>query len=97
MAKLSTSDIEKVARLARIDLSDKEKDQLTVEVSSILDFVDTLQSVDTKDIDPTAQVTGLTDVLREDVVSKCDIPSSELLQNVPDLDEQNYIIVPKVL
>ncbi len=97
MAKLSISDIEKVARLARIDLSDKEKDQLTVEVSSILDFVDTLQSADTADIEPTAQVTGLTDVLREDVVAKCDIPSSELLQNVPDLDEQNYIKVPKVL
>lgn len=97
MAKLSITDIEKVSRLARIDLSDKEKDQLTIEVSSILDFVDTLQSVDTTNIEPTAQVTGLVDVLRDDVVVKCDIPASELLRNVPDLDEQNYIIVPKVL
>jgi aspartyl-tRNA(Asn)/glutamyl-tRNA(Gln) amidotransferase subunit C len=97
MAKLSITDIEKVARLARIDLSDKEKDQFTIEVSSILDFVDTLQAVDTKSVEPTAQVTGLVDVLRDDVVSKCEIPSSELLQNVPELDEQNYIKVPKVL
>lgn len=97
MAKLSITDIEKVARLARIDLSDKEGDQLTVEVSSILDFVDTLQAVDTTSVEPTAQVTGLTDVLRDDVVVKCNIPNSELLQNVPELSDDNYIVVPKVL
>jgi aspartyl-tRNA(Asn)/glutamyl-tRNA(Gln) amidotransferase subunit C len=96
MAKLSITDIEKVARLARIDLKDQEKDQLTTEVGSILDFVETIQSVDTQGVEPTAQVTGLQDVLRDDLVKKCDVLPAELLQNVPGL-EDGYIKVPKVL
>lgn len=96
MAKLSITDIDKVARLSRIDLQDQEKDQLTTEVSDILAFVDTIQSADTDGIEPTAQVTGLQDVLRDDVVKKCSIESAVLLQNVPEL-EDGYIKVPKVL
>lgn len=96
MSKLSISDIEKVSRLSRIALTDTEKEQMTIELGSILNFVETLQAADTTGVEPTAQVTGLVDVLREDVVRKCDIPPTELLGNVPAM-EDGYIKAPKVL
>ena len=59
-------DILKVAKLANIPLSEKEKTKLEKELTQTLDYVATLNSIDTKNVQPTSQVTGLTNVLRED-------------------------------
>ncbi len=96
MAKLSKQEIEHVARLARIGLSEKEVNLLTTQTSSILDFVETIQTTDTDSITPTNQVTGLSDVWREDKVVRCKLTREQLLANAPE-QENGYIKVPKVL
>ncbi len=96
MAKLSLDEIQKVALLARIELTDAELAVASTEISSILDFVDTIQNIDTAGVQPTSQVTGLTDVWREDLVEKCAIAPKLLLSSAPELQD-GYIKVKKVL
>lgn len=96
MAKLSLDEIQKVALLARIELTDAELAVASTEISSILDFVDTIQNIDTAGVQPTSQVTGLTDVWREDLVEKCVIAPKLLLASAPDMQD-GYIKVKKVL
>ncbi len=96
MAKLSLDEIQKVALLARIELSDDELASASSEISSILDFVDTIQNTDTAGVELTSQVTGLTDVWREDLVEKCAIAPKLLLASTPDMQD-GYVKVKKVL
>lgn len=96
MKKITKEEIIRVAELARIDMPETEAVATADEVSSILSFVDILQSVDTEGVKPTSQVTTLSDVWREDLVVSCDVPQVELLANAPML-EAGYIKVKKVL
>ena len=96
MAKLSLDEIQKVALLARIELSDDELVVASTEISSILDFVDTIQNTDTAGVEPTSQVTGLTDVWREDLVVKYTVAPKFLLASAPDMQD-GYVKVKKVL
>lgn len=96
MAELTSIQVNKIAYLARIELSDKEKNELTSQLDSILDFVAKLQTVDTKGITETSQVTGLVDVWREDEVVRCDISRQQLLKNTPNVKD-GYIVVKRVL
>ena len=96
MSKLTSKEIEKVAKLARIELRDNNKEQLVNELSSILDFVDDLQSLNLEDLEPISQITGLKDVWREDVVVDCDISRDELFRNTPSTKD-GYVKVQKVL
>jgi len=68
--KLSDEDIRKIALLARIGLSDEEVKKIGPQMSSILAYVEKLQEVNTDGVEPTAQVTGLTNVKREDKVAR---------------------------
>jgi len=63
---LSKEEVKKVAALARLELTEEEIDVLTPQLSNILDFFDQLKEVDTVNTEPTAQVTGLSDVWRGD-------------------------------
>jgi len=96
MAKITHKDVEHVAKLARLGLSDKEIEKFQSELSKVLDYVEQLNKVDTKNIQPTAQVTGLTNVFREDEVKKSDITLDELLKNAP-AKEGRYLKVKAVL
>ncbi len=96
MKKITKEEIIRVAELARIDMPETEAVATADEVSSILGFVDILQSVDTEGVKPTSQVTSLSDVWREDLVVSCDVPQAELLANAPML-EAGYVKVKKVL
>lgn len=96
MAKLSIKEVEKIATLAKLGLSDKEKAKLAVDLSEILDFVETIQKTDTKNVETTSQVTDLIDVLREDVVKDCDIPREKLLKIAPET-ENGFVKVRRVL
>ncbi len=96
MSKLSISNIQNIAKLARIELDAKEAESMGLEASSILEFVEIIQSTDTSGEIPTSQVTGLTDVWREDVVRPCTIAPKELLANAPELQD-GYVKVKKVL
>lgn len=94
MSKLEISEVERIARLARINLSPDQTSKMAEELSSILGFVEQLQSVDIAGIEPTDQVTGLVDVWREDVV-KPSLAREQLLMNAPE-QKDGYIVVKRV-
>ena len=68
MPKLTGDEVRHIAKLARLELTDDEVSRFTTELTSILSYIDQLREVDTKDVAPTAQVTGTTNVLRDDVI-----------------------------
>lgn len=92
--KLSKQEIEHIAKLARLDLTEKEKEKYSEQLSAILDYVEKLQGVDVKDVKPTSQVTGLTNIMREDKVEESGI-ADELIAGAPEQGE-GYIKIPKV-
>lgn len=73
----------KLARLARLDLTDDEIEKYRAELSSILQYVEQLQSVDITDLKPTNQVTGLINVMRDDAVKSYGYAPDDLFKNVP--------------
>lgn len=96
MDKIENKQVEEIALLARLELSDPEKKRYREELSSILEYVGTIQKADTKGVAPTAQVTGLTDVTREDEKKPSDIKRDEILLNAPE-KKDGYIKVKPVL
>ena len=89
--KLTRAQVEHVAQLARLGLTDEEKEALASELSSILEYIDQLEQLDTSSIAPTAQVGELVDVMREDEV-KPSLDVEEALANAPSRDG-NYFRV----
>jgi aspartyl-tRNA(Asn)/glutamyl-tRNA(Gln) amidotransferase subunit C len=87
MAKLTRDDVLHLAQLARISLSDDEVDEFSEELSSILQYVEQLSSVDVDNLKPTNQVTGLRNVMRDDVVMDYGYDPTELLKNVPQVQD----------
>ncbi len=81
---VSTEEVKKIAKLARIELTAQEEQRHAVTISTVLDFVNTLNEVDTEGVEPTAQVTGLEDVVREDIVKNSTI-KKELLAQMPQV------------
>ena len=80
--KLTLEQVNHVAELARLGLSEEEKARLTTELSKILDYIDQLDQLDTSNVEPTAQVGGLTDVFRGDE-DRPSLPAEAALQNAP--------------
>lgn len=66
MNKITKDEVEKIANLARIHITEKEKEKYSKELSSVLRYVEKLKKVDTDDVEETSQVTGLENVYRED-------------------------------
>ena len=79
---LTIADVEHVASLARLGLTDDEKERLRDQLSSILDHISALDEIDTAAIPPTAQVIALTNVMREDDV-RPSLPRNAVLANAP--------------
>ena len=96
MAKLTRADILKLAQLARLDVTDEEVEEYSRELSKILDYVEQLGSVDVKGLKPTNQVTGLTNVTREDEVKDYGYAAADLLKNVPHIKD-NQIKVKRMI
>lgn len=80
---LSHDDVRHIAKLARLNLSDAEVERFSRELSSILDYIDQLQEVDTSNVEPTAQVTGKTNNFREDEVTEQQADPEALLATSP--------------
>jgi len=80
---LTTKEVEHVARLARLRLSPEEIEKLRAQLSNILDYIDMLKEVDVAGVPPTAQVTDLLNILREDEV-RPSLPREDVLANAPD-------------
>lgn len=96
MAALSKDDVLKLAQLARLELSKEEVNNFAKEINEILAFVEKLQAVDVSGLEPTVQVTGLSNVMREDVVKPYQATPGELLKRAP-AREGDLIKVKRVL
>lgn len=90
---ISRSDVQHVARLARLGLSDDELDRYAVELSHILDAMQALGRLDTSAIPPTAQVIPLRNVMRDDVPRPCS-PVDDILRNAPATRDQQFLVPP---
>jgi aspartyl-tRNA(Asn)/glutamyl-tRNA(Gln) amidotransferase subunit C len=84
-----------LARLARIDLSVTEKEQIGPQLASILGYVEKLKQVDVSQVEPTAHATPLTNVVRVDEVS-CSLSQQEALSNAP-AESDGLFSVPKIV
>ena len=95
--ELNRSQIEHIAKLARLDLSEEEIKLYGTQLTGILNFIDQLQEVDTDNVEPTAQVTGLNNVFREDVAVDWDRTEVEVgLKQAPGLENGQVKVKIKV-
>lgn len=88
MSNLSRDDILKLARLARLDVSEDEVAEYSQELSAVLQYVEQLGSVNVDGLSPTNQITGLTNVTRPDEIKDYGYDVKDLRKNLPaELDD----------
>jgi aspartyl-tRNA(Asn)/glutamyl-tRNA(Gln) amidotransferase subunit C len=92
---ISRTDVEKVALLARLRLTDAELETMTDQLAQIVGYVDQLAEVDTENVEPMAHAIELANVFKEDRVAPS-LPRDEALANAPHHDGRGYL-VPAVL
>lgn len=92
---ITIQDVEHVARLARLELTEAEKEQFTGQLNAILKYAEKLNELDTDGVEPTSHVLPISNVMREDV-RKESLPLDKVLLNAPD-EEDGQIKVPAVL
>jgi aspartyl-tRNA(Asn)/glutamyl-tRNA(Gln) amidotransferase subunit C len=92
---VSLKDVDHIALLARLGLTDAERSSLREDLESILTYIGKLQTLDTTGIEATAHVIELATPLREDAVSNVE-QADAMLSNAPDRD-RTYLRVPKII
>jgi len=90
---LTIEEVDHIASLARLRLTDDEKSRFREQLSSILDYMAMLRRLDTSAIEPTATVLPLRTVLRPDVVTPS-LPAAELLALAPQAEAQMFRVPP---
>jgi aspartyl-tRNA(Asn)/glutamyl-tRNA(Gln) amidotransferase subunit C len=90
---LTLAEVEHIAALARLRLSDEEKARYRDQLSAILDYMAKLKELDTSAIEPTATVLPLRTVLRPDTVTPSLTPA-ELLANAPEAEAEMFRVPP---
>jgi aspartyl-tRNA(Asn)/glutamyl-tRNA(Gln) amidotransferase subunit C len=95
VATLSRRDVEHVAHLARLGLTDEELDRLQSQLNHIMEQYEKLAELDTSAIPPTAQTIELENILREDVVTPS-LPTADVLANAPRRSDDLFV-VPAIL
>lgn len=96
MSKLTKKDVLHVAKLAKLDLSETEIDKFLSQLSFIVDHISELSKVDTSNIEPTSQTTGLTDVFRDDEIKESSLNQDRALSGT-DKIYNGYFKVPAIL
>ena len=92
---ISDKTIEYVGILAKLELSEEEKERAKKDMGDMLDYIDKLNELDTTGVEPMSHVFPVNNVFREDVVENGD-DSDNMLKNAPDVKEQSYV-VPKTV
>ena len=96
MTQISRDDVLHLAQLSSLHLTDSEIDLMQQDISNILGHIDELKKLDTSGVEPTYQVSGLTNVWRDDVVDQSGVTREQLLEMAAE-QQDNSIKVPKVL
>lgn len=89
--KLTIDEVKHVAHLAQLSLTEGEVKKFRRQLSEILDFVGQLSRIETKEVIPTSQVTGLENVFREDIV-RPSLSQDEALANAPRKHEGYFVV-----
>jgi aspartyl-tRNA(Asn)/glutamyl-tRNA(Gln) amidotransferase subunit C len=92
---ISREDVEHVARLARLALTDAEKERMRVQLDAILTYIDKLRALDVDGVEPTAHAVRLVNVMRDDEITPC-LPQDEAVANAPDPSGE-FFRVPRIL
>jgi aspartyl-tRNA(Asn)/glutamyl-tRNA(Gln) amidotransferase subunit C len=92
---ISRQDVEHVARLSRLALSDAEAERMREQLSGILAYIDKLRALDTAGVEPTSHAVPLLNVMREDEPAPC-LTQDEALANAPDRSEASFR-VPRII
>jgi aspartyl-tRNA(Asn)/glutamyl-tRNA(Gln) amidotransferase subunit C len=93
--RIDSEQVRKVARLARLELTDAEVEEFTGQLGAILEYVEKLNELDTTDIEPLAHCLPLANVFREDAV-RASLRSEKALSNAPQRDG-SFFKVPRIL
>lgn len=90
---ITQADVEKIAVLARLDLSDQEIGQYTEQLGSIVSFVEQLSAVPTEGIEPMSHPLDVHTVVREDL-PQASLPRESALLNSPNHDAECFLVPP---
>ncbi len=93
--EISKEQVEHVAKLARLELSEAEQALFSRQLSDILTYVEQLKAIDTTGVQPTATVLQESNVLRGDDI-RPSLPAEEVVANAPE-SEEGYFIVPRII
>ena len=93
--RLSREEVEHVALLARLELTEEEREQFTTQLNSILEHFEALTELDTSGIEPTSHVIALPSVLRDDE-TRPSLPTEEAMANAPDRVAETFR-VPRIV
>ena len=93
--KIDTDMVKHVAHLVRLGISEEEAQKFSPQFTSIIDYFNMLNEVDTENVPPASDITNNTNVLREDI-AKPSMSREEFLNNAPQ-SERGYVKVPTVL
>ena len=93
--KISLKDVEDVARLARLELSDADKERMRRELDGILTYIDKLRALDTEGVEPTSHAIPMTNVMRDDT-PRPSLPQDAMLANAPERSGE-FFRVPKII
>jgi len=94
-SKITLTEVEHVARLARLELDAEEKERMRRELDGILSYIDKLRALDTEGVEPTAHAVPVTNIMRDDRVEPS-FPQPDMLANAPD-QSGDYFRVPKII
>jgi aspartyl-tRNA(Asn)/glutamyl-tRNA(Gln) amidotransferase subunit C len=92
---ISRQDVEHVARLSRLALSEADVERMREQLSGILAYIDALRAVDTAGVEPTSHAVPLLNVMRADETGPC-LPQDEALANAPDRSDA-FFRVPRII
>ena len=95
MTQITRDDVQKLAQLSSLELEEDEIESLTGDIAGILGYIEQLGELDTAGVEPTYQVTGLENIMRDDEIEQT-ISREDLLALAPK-SRDNQIEVPKVL
>ncbi len=93
--KITLQEVEHVARLARLDLSEPEKERMRSQLDAILTYIDKLRQLNTEGVEPTSHAIPIENVMREDEVRPC-FPAEGMLANAPER-EGDFFRVPRII